>query len=103
MNSQLDDQPLRFSLPLILVQVSVILVLSAAAHLVLRRLGQSRFITQMLVGVFLGPTVTANNFAEAADGPASKSIQVAAMPAQRLAPRGTAANRALPHRSCSKG
>ncbi|PVH37818.1 hypothetical protein PAHAL_5G097200 [Panicum hallii] len=27
----------------------------------------------MLVGVFLGPTVTANNFAEAADGPASKS------------------------------
>ncbi|RCV36584.1 hypothetical protein SETIT_7G329400v2 [Setaria italica] len=59
-NSQgmfLGDQPLRFSLPLLLVQVSVILVLSAAAHVVLRRLGQSRFVTHMLVGVFLGPTV----------------------------------------------
>ncbi|RLM58406.1 cation/H(+) antiporter 15-like [Panicum miliaceum] len=59
-NSQgmfLGDQPLRFSLPLLLVQVSVILVLSAAAHLLLRRLGQSRFVTHMLVGVLLGPTV----------------------------------------------
>ncbi|XP_066396289.1 cation/H(+) antiporter 18-like [Miscanthus floridulus] len=59
-NSQgmfLGDQPLRFSLPLLLVQVSVILVLSAAAHLVLRRLGQSRFVTHMLVGIFLGPSV----------------------------------------------
>ncbi|KAF8671348.1 hypothetical protein HU200_050061 [Digitaria exilis] len=59
-NSQgmfLGDQPLRFALPLLLVQVSVILVLSAAAHVVLRRLGQSRFVTHMLVGVFLGPTV----------------------------------------------
>jgi Kef-type K+ transport system membrane component KefB len=46
-NSQgmfLGDQPLRFSLPLLLVQVSVILVLSAAARL-------------LLVGVLLGPTV----------------------------------------------
>jgi len=59
-NSQgmfLGDQPLRFSLPLLLVQVSLILVLSAAANLVLRRLGQSRFVTHMLVGVLLGPTV----------------------------------------------
>ena len=59
-NSQgmfLGDQPLRFSLPLLLVQVSVILVLSAAAHLVLRRLGQSHFVTHMLVGIFLGPSV----------------------------------------------
>jgi len=59
-NSQgmfLGDEPLRFSLPLLLVQVSVILVLSAAAHLVLRRLGQSRFVTHMLVGIFLGPSV----------------------------------------------
>jgi len=59
-NSQgmfLGDQPLRFSLPLLLVQVSVILALSAAAHLVLRRLGQSRFVTHMLVGIFLGPSV----------------------------------------------
>ena len=59
-NSQgmfLGDQPLRFSLPLLLVQVSLILVLSAVANLVLRRLGQSRFVTHMLVGVLLGPTV----------------------------------------------
>ncbi|KAJ1264465.1 hypothetical protein BS78_08G002700 [Paspalum vaginatum] len=59
-NSQgmfLGDQPLRFALPLLLVQVSAILVLSALAHLVLRRLGQSRFVTHMLVGIFLGPSV----------------------------------------------
>uniref|UniRef100_A0A804NIR9 Cation/H+ exchanger domain-containing protein n=1 Tax=Zea mays TaxID=4577 RepID=A0A804NIR9_MAIZE len=63
-NSQgmfLGDQPLRFSLPLLLVQVSVILVLSAAAHVVLRRLGQSRFVTHMLVGIFLGPSVLGRN------------------------------------------
>ncbi|WVZ87956.1 hypothetical protein U9M48_034529 [Paspalum notatum var. saurae] len=59
-NSQgmfLGDQPLRFALPLLLVQVSAILLLSALAHLVLRRLAQSRFVTHMLVGVFLGPSV----------------------------------------------
>ncbi|XP_062181969.1 cation/H(+) antiporter 15-like [Phragmites australis] len=59
-NSQgmfLGDQPLRFSLPLLLVQVSLILLLSAAAHLLLRRLGQSRFVTHMLVGILLGPSV----------------------------------------------
>ncbi|KAL6642128.1 hypothetical protein ACP70R_020309 [Stipagrostis hirtigluma subsp. patula] len=63
-NSQgmfLGDQPLRFSLPLLLTQVSLILVLSAGAHLVLRRLGQSRFVTHMLVGIVLGPSVLGRN------------------------------------------
>ncbi|KAL6870577.1 hypothetical protein ACP4OV_014425 [Aristida adscensionis] len=63
-NSQgmfLGDQPLRFSLPLLLVQVSLILVLSAGAQLVLRRLGQSRFVTHMLVGIVLGPSVLGRN------------------------------------------
>ncbi|KAM0911410.1 hypothetical protein ACQ4PT_013488 [Festuca glaucescens] len=63
-NSQgmfLGDQPLRFSLPLLLIQVSLILLLSAAAHHVLRRLGQSRFVTHMLVGVLLGPSVLGRN------------------------------------------
>ncbi|XP_015699099.2 cation/H(+) antiporter 15-like [Oryza brachyantha] len=63
-NSQgmfLGDQPLRFSLPLLLVQVSLILTLSAAAHHVLRRLGQCRFVTHMLVGIFLGPSVLGRN------------------------------------------
>lgn len=59
-NSQgmfLGDQPLRFSLPLLLTQVSLILSLSAIAQLLLRRLGQSRFVTHMLVGILLGPAV----------------------------------------------
>ncbi|KAM3256628.1 hypothetical protein ACQJBY_049202 [Aegilops geniculata] len=63
-NSQgmfLGDQPLRFSLPLLLIQVSLILLLSAAAHHVLRRLGQSRFVTHMLVGILLGPSVLGRN------------------------------------------
>ncbi|KAF0905406.1 hypothetical protein E2562_004383 [Oryza meyeriana var. granulata] len=55
----LGDQPLRFSLPLLLVQVS--LILSAAAHHVLRRLGQCRFVTHMIVGIFLGPSVLGHN------------------------------------------
>uniref|UniRef100_A0A0D9XNB8 Uncharacterized protein n=1 Tax=Leersia perrieri TaxID=77586 RepID=A0A0D9XNB8_9ORYZ len=58
-NSQgmfLGDQPLRFSLPLLLVQVSLILILSGAAHHLLRRLGQCRFVTHMLVGILLGPS-----------------------------------------------
>uniref|UniRef100_A0A8I6Y7U1 Cation/H+ exchanger domain-containing protein n=2 Tax=Hordeum vulgare subsp. vulgare TaxID=112509 RepID=A0A8I6Y7U1_HORVV len=57
----LGDQPLRFSLPLLLIQVSIILLLSAAAHHVLRRLGQSRFVTHMLVGILLGPSVLGRN------------------------------------------
>ncbi|KAF7064780.1 hypothetical protein CFC21_071025 [Triticum aestivum] len=63
-NSQgmfLGDQPLRFSLPLLLIQVSLILLLSAAAHHVLRRLGQSRFVTHMLVGILLDPSVLGRN------------------------------------------
>ncbi|EAY79675.1 hypothetical protein OsI_34821 [Oryza sativa Indica Group] len=63
-NSQgmfLGDEPLRFALPLLLVQVSIILILSAAAHHVLRRLGQCRFVTHMLVGIFLGPSVLGRN------------------------------------------
>uniref|UniRef100_A0A0E0J5Z4 Uncharacterized protein n=1 Tax=Oryza nivara TaxID=4536 RepID=A0A0E0J5Z4_ORYNI len=63
-NSQgmfLGDEPLRFALPLLLVQVSIILTLSAAAHHVLRRLGQCRFVTHMLVGIFLGPSVLGRN------------------------------------------
>ncbi|GJN07189.1 hypothetical protein PR202_ga24997 [Eleusine coracana subsp. coracana] len=53
----LGDQPLRFSLPLLLTQVFLILILSAIAQLLLRRLGQSRFVTHMLVGILLGPSV----------------------------------------------
>uniref|UniRef100_A0A0E0MIS3 Uncharacterized protein n=1 Tax=Oryza punctata TaxID=4537 RepID=A0A0E0MIS3_ORYPU len=63
-NSQgmfLGDEPLRFSLPLLLVQVSIILTLSAGAHHLLRRLGQCRFVTHMLVGIFLGPSVLGRN------------------------------------------
>ncbi|KAL5205385.1 hypothetical protein ABZP36_033594 [Zizania latifolia] len=63
-NSQgmfLGDQPLRFSLPLLLIQVSLILILSAAAHHILRRLGQCRFVTHMLVGILLGPSVLGRN------------------------------------------
>uniref|UniRef100_A0A0D9XW39 Uncharacterized protein n=1 Tax=Leersia perrieri TaxID=77586 RepID=A0A0D9XW39_9ORYZ len=63
-NSQgmfLGDQPLRFSLPLLLVQVSLILILSGAAHHLLRRLGQCRFVTHMLVGILLGPSVLGRN------------------------------------------
>ncbi|EMS57173.1 Cation/H(+) antiporter 15 [Triticum urartu] len=43
------------------VNVSLILLLSAAAHHVLRRLGQSRFVTHMLVGILLGPSVLGRN------------------------------------------
>lgn len=45
----LGDDPLNFSVPLILLDISVIFLLSNAAYFVLRRFGQSRFVAELLV------------------------------------------------------
>nr|CAD1817517.1 unnamed protein product [Ananas comosus var. bracteatus] len=59
-NSQgifLGDQPLKFALPLFLLEISIIFLATSAAHFILRRVGQCRFTSQMLIGIFLGPSV----------------------------------------------
>lgn len=45
----LGDKPLNYSVPLILLDISLIFLLSNAIHFVLKRLGQSRFVAELLV------------------------------------------------------
>lgn len=54
-NSQgifLGDQPLKFALPLFLLEISIIFLTTSAVHSVLRRFGQCRFTSQMLVSIY---------------------------------------------------
>lgn len=45
----LGDKPLNYSVPLILLDISLIFLLSNAMYFVLRRFGQSRFVAEILV------------------------------------------------------
>ncbi|XP_072966645.1 cation/H(+) antiporter 15-like isoform X2 [Typha angustifolia] len=59
-NSQgifLGDKPLKFALPLLLLEVSMIFFLTHAVHYLLKHLGQCRIVSQMLTGILLGPSV----------------------------------------------
>ncbi|XP_010923013.1 cation/H(+) antiporter 15 [Elaeis guineensis] len=53
----LGKSPLLYSLPLLLLEVTIILLTSNAIHHVLKHLGQSRVVSQMVTGILLGRSV----------------------------------------------
>ncbi|KAM3236074.1 cation/H(+) antiporter 3-like [Capsicum annuum] len=57
---------LNFNLPLILLQLAIIFLLTQALHLVLKRIRLPRFISEILAGIILGPTMLGKipNFTE---------------------------------------
>ncbi|KAJ4779952.1 Cation/H(+) antiporter 15 [Rhynchospora pubera] len=59
-NSQgifLGDIPIRFALPLLLLELSIIFIFCSIADFLLKRIGVPRVVTQLLVGIVLGPSV----------------------------------------------
>ncbi|KAM1148491.1 hypothetical protein ACFX13_029805 [Malus domestica] len=60
------DSPLNFPTPILHVQLSISALLTAFFQLILNPLGQTAFISQMLVGIILGPSVlgSGNAFAD---------------------------------------
>jgi hypothetical protein len=53
-NSQgifLGDVPVRFALPLLLLELSIIFIFNSTADCLLRRIGVSRVVTQILVSI----------------------------------------------------
>ncbi|URD95916.1 Sodium/hydrogen exchanger family [Musa troglodytarum] len=57
----LGDDPLRFSVPLFLLDLSLMFFTATTTHCILRRLGQSRFVSDLLAGILLGPSVIGQN------------------------------------------
>ncbi|KAK1312359.1 Cation/H(+) antiporter 15 [Acorus calamus] len=53
----LGDDPLQFTLPLLLLQVSLIFFTTRLTHFFLKHLGQPRFVSQIITGLILGPSV----------------------------------------------
>ncbi|KAI4373367.1 hypothetical protein MLD38_011498 [Melastoma candidum] len=51
------DNPLSFSLPLLLAQLSLIFALTRFLHSLLKPLGQPSIVSQILAGIVLGPSV----------------------------------------------
>ncbi|KAG6467847.1 hypothetical protein ZIOFF_072411 [Zingiber officinale] len=51
----LGDNPLHFSLPILLYQIILIFLLSNLTHLLLRRFGQPLIVSQVVAGWLLGP------------------------------------------------
>ncbi|XP_050216483.1 cation/H(+) antiporter 15-like [Mercurialis annua] len=60
------DDPLSFSLPLLLFQLSLFSIFTRSIYIVLRPFGQPSIVSQILGGVILGPTILGHNlnFAE---------------------------------------
>ncbi|PKA63169.1 Cation/H(+) antiporter 15 [Apostasia shenzhenica] len=58
----LGDDPLSFSLPLLLLELPLIFLTSHAIHLLLTPLRQPRVVTQILTGVLFGPSVIGRSF-----------------------------------------
>ncbi|KAK1265081.1 Cation/H(+) antiporter 15 [Acorus gramineus] len=52
----LGDDPLQFTLPLLLLQVSLIFFTTRLTHFFLKHLGQPRFVSQIITGLILGPS-----------------------------------------------
>ncbi|KAF5194867.1 Cation/H(+) antiporter [Thalictrum thalictroides] len=57
----LGDNPLRYSVPLLMLQLSIISLLSYATNYCLRPLGQTSVVTQILAGIILGPSLIGHN------------------------------------------
>ncbi|THU72978.1 hypothetical protein C4D60_Mb04t17920 [Musa balbisiana] len=57
----LGDDPLRFSVPLFLLDLSLMFFTASTTHSILRHLGQSRFVSDLLAGILLGPSVIGQN------------------------------------------
>ncbi|KAF5744467.1 cation/H(+) antiporter 15-like [Tripterygium wilfordii] len=55
------DNPLEFGGPLLLAQLSISALLSAFAQFILTPLGESAFVSHMLVGILMGPTIWGKN------------------------------------------
>ncbi|MQL93561.1 hypothetical protein Taro_026206 [Colocasia esculenta] len=53
----LGDNPLRGMLPLVMLQISMIVICCRIVHSVLRRLGQVEATCQIIVGILLGPSL----------------------------------------------
>ncbi|CAO2840060.1 unnamed protein product [Amaranthus hypochondriacus] len=55
------DDPLRFTLPGLLLQISLISVFTRATHFLLKPFGQPSIVSQILGGVVLGPSILGHN------------------------------------------
>ncbi|CAB82285.1 putative transporter protein [Arabidopsis thaliana] len=55
------ENPLKFALPLLLLQISVFSIFSVSFQFLLRPFGKFAFLTQMLAGICLGPSVIGRN------------------------------------------
>ncbi|VVB12819.1 unnamed protein product [Arabis nemorensis] len=55
------DNPLNFTLPLLLLQIAVVSLISAFFQFLLRPFGKFAFLTQILGGICLGPSVIGRN------------------------------------------
>ncbi|EFH49258.1 predicted protein [Arabidopsis lyrata subsp. lyrata] len=55
------ENPLKFALPLLLLQISVFTIFSVSLQFFLRPFGKFAFLTQMLAGICLGPSVIGRN------------------------------------------
>lgn len=53
----LGDVPIRFALPLLLLELSIIFILSSTSDCLLRRLGVPRVVTQLLVPNYLSSCI----------------------------------------------
>ncbi|XP_023637588.1 cation/H(+) antiporter 27 [Capsella rubella] len=55
------ENPLKFTLPLLLLQISVVTIISVFFQFLLRPFGKFAFLTQILAGICLGPSVIGRN------------------------------------------
>ncbi|RVX22814.1 Cation/H(+) antiporter 15 [Vitis vinifera] len=55
------DNPLLFSLPLLMMQLSFITIITRSIHLLLKPFGQPSIVSQIVGGVILGPSILGHN------------------------------------------
>ncbi|XP_057955535.1 cation/H(+) antiporter 15-like isoform X2 [Malania oleifera] len=57
----LGDDPLTFSLPLLMLQLSLISIITRSIHTLLKPFGQPLIVSQILGGLILGPSILGHN------------------------------------------
>ncbi|CAM8950130.1 unnamed protein product [Rhodiola kirilowii] len=70
------DDPLLFSVPLLLMQISLISIITRIAYAILKPFGQPMIVSQILGGVILGPSILGRNLSFAARVFPQKGITV---------------------------